>query len=672
VEDVAPTHVVITFPSAKTVSASDFTIAGFTVLSGSWSGVVYTLVLSVAVVYGNTLNVVYKGKSYPVTNNVITTSEYLTVKAAMTTPPSAADQVIQNKWVYDLKQAGVWNKAILLDNFACPDSQSSLINWKSPGTFTPSLYNTPAFNPYKGFKGNSIIKSNILTNFVSSVNGAGILGQDNMTIITGISTDIIENFDDLSEGDKIFISNLVETLSCMLNGGLQLTLSIISNRYFSLSREVAGTLEINKNLVSLSFAKNSTGLSSTNIRVCGSWNNEANNKIMPFSLIFTYLTPTERQLVIEACDNYLFNYNNHIRRFQIGVKLNTVLEGHSFITSGSYIEDALIGKTNVVNNFAASVSGSTVADIVSRGSAVDTHLIAETSTYKNWLVLWIGVNDIGETAGQGTITYNALKPYLQARSAAGWKVAIFTMTPATAGGDGAQFEIERGIFNGLLRTDASLISNVYILDTDTLLDLNDSTDTLYYVDLMHLTALGAKLAGTLFADKINILYPDTRIPAIIPAQNIITYSEEMDNIVYNKVNITVDTNLEYDLDGSQTLDRITTSNVGHGLYDTITVTPSTVYRLSFDVKRGTMTDLKWCIRDQVHTTDILPTTSFYSKTSGKVVRRLSLEFSTLTNSTSIRVYILRDSGVTGTVFIGRVQVEKNGSAYAKTTNTNIP
>jgi hypothetical protein len=325
-----------------------------------------------------------------------------------------------------------------------------------------------------------------------------------------------------------------------------------------------------------------------------------------------------------------------------------------------------------VNNFAASVSGSTVADIVSRGSAVDTHLIAETSTYKNWLVLWIGVNDIGETAGQGTITYNALKPYLQARSAAGWKVAIFTMTPATAGGDGAQFEIERGIFNGLLRTDASLISNVYILDTDTLLDLNDSTDTLYYVDLMHLTALGAKLAGTLFADKINILYPDTRIPAIIPAQNIITYSEEMDNIVYNKVNITVDTNLEYDLDGSQTLDRITTSNVGHGLYDTITVTPSTVYRLSFDVKRGTMTDLKWCIRDQVHTTDILPTTSFYSKTSGKVVRRLSLEFSTLTNSTSIRVYILRDSGVTGTVFIGRVQVEKNGSAYAKTTNTNIP
>jgi hypothetical protein len=72
VQDATPTHVDITFPSPKTVSASDFTITGITanVNSGSWTGSVYTIVLNVAVVFGQTPSVVYKGKSYPVINNV--------------------------------------------------------------------------------------------------------------------------------------------------------------------------------------------------------------------------------------------------------------------------------------------------------------------------------------------------------------------------------------------------------------------------------------------------------------------------------------------------------------------------------------------------------------------------------------------------------------------------
>jgi hypothetical protein len=81
VEDAAPTHVVLTFPQAKTFSASDFTIAGFTVLSGSWAGSVYTLVLSTSVVYGNSLTVVWKGtNSHAVTNNVLWTPQYLGTK----------------------------------------------------------------------------------------------------------------------------------------------------------------------------------------------------------------------------------------------------------------------------------------------------------------------------------------------------------------------------------------------------------------------------------------------------------------------------------------------------------------------------------------------------------------------------------------------------------------
>ena len=74
VENAAPTHVVLTFPTAKTeLGASDFAIAGFTVSSASWTGAVLTLVLSYAVTAysGNlTITFVTTGETGTVTNNV--------------------------------------------------------------------------------------------------------------------------------------------------------------------------------------------------------------------------------------------------------------------------------------------------------------------------------------------------------------------------------------------------------------------------------------------------------------------------------------------------------------------------------------------------------------------------------------------------------------------------
>ena len=74
VENAAPTHVVLTFPTAQTsLGATDFTIAGFTIASGSWTGAVLTLVLSEAVMIfdGNlTITFVTTGETATVTNNV--------------------------------------------------------------------------------------------------------------------------------------------------------------------------------------------------------------------------------------------------------------------------------------------------------------------------------------------------------------------------------------------------------------------------------------------------------------------------------------------------------------------------------------------------------------------------------------------------------------------------
>jgi len=74
VENAAPTHVVLTFPTAKTaLGATDFTIAGFTISSASWTGAVLTLVLSTAVlVYDEDLTITFiqTGQTATVTNNV--------------------------------------------------------------------------------------------------------------------------------------------------------------------------------------------------------------------------------------------------------------------------------------------------------------------------------------------------------------------------------------------------------------------------------------------------------------------------------------------------------------------------------------------------------------------------------------------------------------------------
>ena len=74
VENAAPTHVVLTFPTAQTsLVASDFTIAGFTVNNASWAGTVLTLVLAETVKYTDSLIVTFvkTGGTAAVTNNII-------------------------------------------------------------------------------------------------------------------------------------------------------------------------------------------------------------------------------------------------------------------------------------------------------------------------------------------------------------------------------------------------------------------------------------------------------------------------------------------------------------------------------------------------------------------------------------------------------------------------
>lgn len=83
VENAAPTHVVLTFPSEGTSIATDITCTvngvARTVSSASWTGAVWTVVLASAVEYGDVVVMTFKlTNTVTVTNNVLTYAALLT------------------------------------------------------------------------------------------------------------------------------------------------------------------------------------------------------------------------------------------------------------------------------------------------------------------------------------------------------------------------------------------------------------------------------------------------------------------------------------------------------------------------------------------------------------------------------------------------------------------
>ena len=88
-------------------------------------------------------------------------------------------------------------------------------------------------------------------------------------------------------------------------------------------------------------------------------------------------------------------------------------------------------------------------------------------------------------------------------------------------------------------------------------------------------------------------------------------------------------------------------------------------------KPRTATELKWSVSDATHSVNIIASTSYYAQTSADEVRRVSLEFTTPADCIKTIVYFFRDTGGTGTVYIGRAQVEENGSTYIETTTAII-
>lgn len=442
-------------------------------------------------------------------------AEYQAVYDAMTVKPSDADKAIQNKLVYDLKDAGVWDNAIVIDNLATHDSQSSLINWKSPGTFNPVLYNAPTHTAYKGFQAspNPPGLKSVNSNFTPSTNGAGFLGQNDITVIAAVNAESINgNFDFGSYGvgnNKRLAANSRFTnelgyVACNSTATSAIG-SLLSKKYIGVARTSATSYYAYRNLWNGLITGNSTTPCDKELYISAS-DASSNDRMVSFFIVAKYLTPAQYQATVLACERYLTNYGNQIRaNYQKTIDFNVVLEGHSFFIGRANDDNPSL--INTKTSYNSAVNGSTMSGVNSRASVVDSKLITETATYKNILNLWIGINSVSDAVGSGATEYALVKTYVQARAAAGWKVLVYTMTP-TDYTRGAQFEIERTTFNDSLRTNLASTANVYILNTDAVSEFSYPVNPTYFDEnKLHVNGAGGTLAGNLFSAKIAELYP---------------------------------------------------------------------------------------------------------------------------------------------------------------------
>ena len=145
--------------------------------------------------------------------------------------------------------------------------------------------------------------------------------------------------------------------------------------------------------------------------------------------------------------------------------------------------------------------------------------------------------------------------------------------------------------------------------------------------------------------------------------NLITYSEDFSQAIWNKTGLTVSSNQIISPDGSLNADEINITGANaHFLFENISVNASTNYVLTFYAKKGTATDVSYSIYDNTNGADIIASTSYYSQISNTNWSRITVEFTTPSGCTSVRPYPLRDGSSTGTVYIWGAQLEAGSYA----------
>ena len=131
-----------------------------------------------------------------------------------------------------------------------------------------------------------------------------------------------------------------------------------------------------------------------------------------------------------------------------------VAEGDSITGGFSYAYPYLMGPNLAPYTIGANygTSGASLATMSARAATIDAILPADHATNgkKYILSVLIGANDAGSYAGGPTQYIADLKTYLSARKAAGWKIALATITPRNT--DGGLTNTARATINPWITT----------------------------------------------------------------------------------------------------------------------------------------------------------------------------------------------------------------------------
>jgi hypothetical protein len=449
------------------------------------------------------------------------------IYSAMSIKPIDPILTAQKNLIEELHAIGSLQKAKVIDVFAT-QTGGSAINWISPGIFDPIIVNIPVFVAYEGYKAVSGTTSYINLNFNPLIDG-GNIGKDNIFFLVGFGDDAINNgqYGALSTigGDDVLLGGRIKSDAIGTGyygcNGDDTTNNLYRNFIWTSKKHIAISRGKNNEMDTyINYSRNNDNLCNSNhcinispflgcINNHGSPTDYDNDRTIRYAFISEYLTETEALATIKAFETYLTAIGKGLITETL---FNLALEGHSFLDGQrniSWLSQRIMENLPCVKTINKAVSGSSLDMMTARASSLDIEI---NNSYTNKLIIYNGVNDVTDIIGSGIVAYNKLKLYVQNRIIAGWdEIYVYTMTPATSG-RGTQFEFERTQFNDLLRTDLEPIGGIYILDTDFIYQLNDSTDVDYYSGGLHFNSLlggGAELASVLAILTLNNHLPET-------------------------------------------------------------------------------------------------------------------------------------------------------------------
>ncbi len=265
-------------------------------------------------------------------NNLGLCDEYTTVYNAMPIKPNFTDAIRQNDLIKTLVSKGIYAKAEVFDLFSVGEESNSLINWKNPGIFTPSLvgdYNPSSvgearFEAYAGIRGTGNPVSCINLNYTPSTD-AVLTSQNNFCAIIGIGSDSQSSYMDFGSNTTsptasgIFLTGRHPTGDLAyyrMNNNTSTPLGDTNSiKYLAASRGSVATYDIYLNKSKTIVTSNSTGFTNQMLYVCGYNNNgtiRSTDKRIRFAFIFSYLTEAEINDVIDVMEKYLSYYHTNI------------------------------------------------------------------------------------------------------------------------------------------------------------------------------------------------------------------------------------------------------------------------------------------------------------------------------------------------------------------------